>query len=133
MKDTFHLRVYYEDTDAGGIVYHANYLCFAERARTEFLHKLGLTNRKMLADDIGIVVTHLEIDYKQPAFLEEALTVETSIVKMGAATMTLQQDIKKGPTLIAALKVSVAFICVSAKKPIRIPSELKTQLAQFAQ
>ena len=131
MKNTFDLRVYYEDTDAGGIVYHANYLCFAERARTEFLHKMGLTNRKMLTQDIGIVVTHLEIDYKQPAFLEDKLTVETSVVKMGAATMTLQQDIKRADTLIAALKVSVAFVCVSAKKPIRIPTELKTKLAQF--
>ena len=91
MKNTFDLRVYYEDTDAGGIVYHANYLCFAERARTEFLHKLGLTNRKMLAQDIGIVVTHLEIDYKQPAFLEDKLTVETSVLKMGAASMILQR------------------------------------------
>jgi len=132
MKNTFDLRVYYEDTDAGGIVYHANYLCFAERARTEFLHKLGLTNRKMLAQDIGIVVTHLEIDYKQPAFLEDKLTVETSVLKMGAASMILQQDIKRSDTLIATLKVSVAFVCVSAKKPIRIPAELKTKLTQFA-
>ncbi|MBP5161334.1 MAG: tol-pal system-associated acyl-CoA thioesterase [Alphaproteobacteria bacterium] len=133
MKNTFDLRVYYEDTDAGGIVYHANYLCFAERARTEFLHKLGLTNRKMLAQDIGIVVTHLEIDYKQPAFLEDKLTVETSVLKMGAASMILQQDIKRSDTLIAVLKVSVAFVCVSAKKPIRIPEELKAKFKQFAQ
>ena len=69
MPHTFDLRVYYEDTDAGGIVYHANYLCFAERARTEFLHKLGFSNKKMLSEDIGIVVIHLEIDYKQPSFL----------------------------------------------------------------
>ena len=125
MPHTFDLRVYYEDTDAGGIVYHANYLCFAERARTEFLHKLGFSNHKMLSEDIGIVVSHLEIDYKQPAFLEDKLTVETSVLKMGAATMLLKQDIKRKDDLIASLKVSVVFIKVSQKKPIRIPDAFR--------
>lgn len=131
MPHTFDLRVYYEDTDAGGIVYHANYLCFAERARTEFLHKLGLSNHKMLSEDIGIVVSHLEIDYKQPAFLEDKLTVETSILKMGAATMLLKQDIKRKDDLIAGLKVSVAFIRVSEKRPIRIPAELRIKFEDY--
>ena len=126
MPHTFDLRVYYEDTDAGGIVYHANYLCFAERARTEFLHKLGFSNHKMLSEDIGIVVSHLEIDYKQPAFLEDKLTVETSVLKMGAATMLLKQDIKRKDDLIASLKVSVVFIKVSQKKPVRIPEAFRT-------
>ena len=125
MSYTFDLRVYYEDTDAGGIVYHANYLCFAERARTEFLHKLGFSNHKMLSEDIGIVVSHLEIDYKQPAYLEDKLTVETSVLKMGAATMLLKQDIKRKDDLIACLKVSVVFIKVSEKKPIRIPEAFR--------
>ncbi|MBO5996966.1 MAG: tol-pal system-associated acyl-CoA thioesterase [Alphaproteobacteria bacterium] len=125
MPHTFDLRVYYEDTDAGGIVYHANYLCFAERARTEFLHKLGFSNHKMLSEDIGIVVSHLEIDYKQPAYLEDKLTVETSVLKMGAATMLLKQDIKRKDDLIASLKVSVVFIKVSEKKPIRIPEAFR--------
>ncbi|MBP5534650.1 MAG: tol-pal system-associated acyl-CoA thioesterase [Alphaproteobacteria bacterium] len=131
MLHTFDLRVYYEDTDAGGIVYHANYLCFAERARTEFLHKLGLSNHKMLSEDIGIVVSHLEIDYKQPAFLEDKLTVETSVLKMGAATMLLKQDIKRDGILIAGLKVSVAFVCMSAKRPIRIPQELRSKFETY--
>lgn len=126
MPHTFDLRVYYEDTDAGGIVYHANYLCFAERARTEFLHKLGFSNHKMLSEDIGIVVSHLEIDYKQPAYLEDKLTVETSVLKMGAATMLLKQNIKRKDDLIASLKVSVVFIKVSEKKPIRIPQAFRT-------
>ena len=131
MKNTFDLRIYYEDTDAGGIVYHANYLRFAERARTEFLHKMGLSNRKMLDEDIGIVVNHVEIDYKQPAFLEDKLTVETSVIKLGAATMTLQQDVKRKDDLIAALKISLVFIRVSTQKPTRIPEELKSKLDQF--
>ena len=131
MSYTFDLRVYYEDTDAGGIVYHANYLCFAERARTEFLNKLGMSNHKMLSEDIGIVVSHLEIDYKQPAFLEDKLTVETSVLKMGAATMLLKQDIKRKDDLIASLKVSVAFIRVSEKRPIRIPPELRSKFEMY--
>ena len=131
MPHNFDLRVYYEDTDAGGIVYHANYLCFAERARTEFLHKVGLSNKKMLSENIGIVVSHLEIDYKKPAFLEDKLTVGTSILKMGAATMLLKQDIKRKDDLIAALKVSVAFISVSERRPIRIAPELKAKFKEY--
>ena len=131
MPHTFDLRIYYEDTDAGGIVYHANYLRFAERARTEFLHKIGLSNQKMLAEDTGIVVSHVEIDYKQPALLEDKLTVETSVIKMGAATMLLQQDIKRKGELIAAIKISLVFMRISAQKPTRIPDDLKAKITQF--
>lgn len=131
MKNTFDVRVYYEDTDAGGIVYHANYLRFAERARTEFLHKLGLSNQKMLAEDIGIVVSRAEIDYKQPAFLEDKLTIETSVIKMGAATMTVRQDVKRKDDLIAAIKITLVFMRVSTKRPTRIPDDLKAKITQF--
>ncbi len=131
MLHSFDLCVYYEDTDAGGIVYHANYLCFAERARTEFLHKIGLTNRKMLDEDMAFVVSRIEIDYKLPAFLEDKLTVQTDILKMGAASMILRQDIMRGQQLIASLKVSVALISISQKRPIRMPDELCAKFAVY--
>ena len=133
MAHKFNLRVYYEDTDAGGIVYHANYLKFAERARTEFLHELGLSNSKMLEQDIAFVVSKIEIDYKKPAMLEEMLTVETSIEKMGAATFILRQNIMRKDELIAGLKVCVAVVSMSQKRPVRLPPELKEKFEAFIQ
>ena len=131
MPHKFDLRVYYEDTDAGGIVYHANYLKFAERARTEFLHQLGLSNSQMLKQDIAFVVSKIEIDYKKPALLEEILTVETSIEKMGAATFILRQNVMRKNELMAGLKVCVAVVSMSQKRPVRIPPELKEKFESF--
>ena len=131
MAHEFNLRVYYEDTDAGGIVYHANYLKFAERARTEFLHQLGLSNSQMLKQDIAFVVSKIEIDYKRPAMLEEILNVETSIEKMGAATLTLRQNVMRQGELIAGLKVCIAIVSLSEKRPVRIPPEIKEKFETF--
>ncbi|MBE6450279.1 MAG: tol-pal system-associated acyl-CoA thioesterase [Alphaproteobacteria bacterium] len=131
MIDTFNFRVYYEDTDAGGIVYHANYLKFAERARTEFLHKMGLSNQKLLQEDMAFVVSRIEIDYKRPAVLEDELTVETSVLKLGAATLTLRQDVKRDGELMSSLKVSVAVVSLSEKRPVRMPVELKEKFEKF--
>lgn len=133
MLHQFDLRVYYEDTDAGGIVYHANYLKFAERARTEFLHQLGLSNSQMLKQDIAFVVSKIEIDYKKPAMLEEILSVETSIEKMGAATFVLRQNVMRQRELIAGLKVCVAVVSMSQKRPVRLPPELKEKFEAFIQ
>lgn len=131
MEHLFDFRVYYEDTDAGGIVYHANYLKFAERARTEFLHQLGLSNSKMMEQDIAFVVSRIEIDYKRPAFLEEIITVKTSIEKLGAATFLLRQDVMRQNELLAGLKVSVAVVSMSQKRPVRLPSEIRECFLNF--
>ena len=131
MEHQFDLRVYYEDTDAGGIVYHANYLKFAERARTEFLHELGLSNSKMMEQDIAFVVSRIEIDYKRPAILEEKLTVKTSIQKLGAATFLLCQNVMRESELLAALNVSVAVVNMTQKKPVRLPSKIREKFLRF--
>ena len=131
MEHQFDFRVYYEDTDAGGIVYHANYLKFAERARTEFLHELGLSNSKMMEQDIAFVVSRIEIDYKRPAMLEEKLIVKTSIKKLGAATFLLSQNVMRGTELLAALNVSVAVVSMTQKRPIRLPTEIRESFSKF--
>ena len=131
MKHTFNLRVYYEDTDAGGIVYHANYLKFAERARTEFLNELGLSNSDMMKQDTAFVVSKIEIEYKRPALLEEKLSVETTIEKLGAATLILNQNVMRQNKLLAALKVSVVVVSMSEKKAIRIPEIIRNTFEQF--
>ena len=133
MEHLFNFRVYYEDTDAGGIVYHANYLKFAERARTEFLHQLGLSNSKMMEQDIAFVVSRIEIDYKRPAILEEIITVKTSIEKLGAATFLLHQDVMRQNELLAGLKVSVAVVSMSQKRPVRLPSEIRECFFNFVE
>jgi acyl-CoA thioester hydrolase len=122
---TIHARVYYEDTDAGGIVYHANYLKFAERGRTEYLRAIGWDRRRVEKEfGIGFIVRHAEIDYKAPAKLDDLLTVKTSVASIGNTSMTLQQDIWRDDKLLAAMKVTV--VAVNAEgKPVRFPSQIR--------
>ena len=110
------LRVYYEDTDAAGIVYYANYLKFAERGRTEMMRALGFAHSGIAAET-GIVFTvrRLTADYRQPARLDDLLSVETRIVEIGGATLLLDQRICRDGAVLVALDVLVA--CVGAGRP----------------
>ena len=103
---TFPIRVYYEDTDAGGVVYYANYLKFAERARTEVLRSAGLNQIDLLEKEgIGFVVRHVSIDYLKPAKLDDLLDVETMLETMGKASLTLRQSITRDKLVLATLSV----------------------------
>ena len=89
----FKTKVYYEDTDAGGIVYYANYLKFLERARTELIYDLGLNHQKLMEDfGFQIVVSHCDIAFKKPAFFEDSLMVETSIKELSAVKIMMKQN-----------------------------------------
>ncbi len=125
------LRVYYEDTDAAGIVYYANYLKFAERARTEWLRELGFEQAQMMQDDgVGFVVRHCEVDFASPAKLDDWIEVETRLQEGGKVRMTMQQTIKRGSTILARLTVTLA--CVDRRgKPVRFPAALITKLESF--
>ena len=91
---SFPLRIYYEDTDAGGIVYHASYLRFAERARTEWLRDLGVNQDALKQEQsLGFVVTRLHIDYLRPARLDDELVVQTRLLELGRATLKLRQEV----------------------------------------
>lgn len=124
------VRVYYEDTDAGGIVYHATYLRYAERARTEALRDMGIPHSEMtMRFNLMFVVHRIEIDYLRPAHLDDSLTVETVARQVGGATVRLQQDVigPQGPC--AALMVRLA--CVGpgeGGKPRRIPPLWRSRL-----
>ncbi len=120
------LRVYYEDTDAGGVVYYANYLKFAERARTEMLRDLGVDPPALAAfDGVAFAVSRLEADYLAPARLDDELTVRTRIVKMSAATLEAEQIISRGATDCARLIVRLT--CVNrAGRPVRLPESILT-------
>jgi acyl-CoA thioester hydrolase len=105
------LRVYYEDTDAGGIVYHAAYLRFTERGRTEFVRKLGIDQQQLrIETGSGFVVTSLTIDYLKPAFLDDTLTITTEIDRIRPASVNFKQTVARESQIIAHLKVRVACL-----------------------
>lgn len=117
------LRVYYEDSDAGGVVYHSNYLNFMERARTEWLRSLGFEQTE-LRDQLNVlfVVRSLQLQYKKPAKFNDAITVESTIQHMGRSLLTFEQRILRGDgQLLTTATVEVACLQADSMKPTRIP------------
>lgn len=131
-KFYFPARVYYEDTDAGGIVYYANYLRFAERARTEYLRAIGFDQQPGLEADqrAGFVVRHCEIDYKAPAVLDDLLAVSCEVVEFGGASAVIRQEVMRGDQLLVSLEVKVVYVLLKNKRPARIPAELAEKMGQ---
>jgi len=120
------VRVYYEDADAGGVVYHSNYLNFMERARTEWLRSLGFEQTE-LRTEMGVmfVVRALKLEYKKPAHFNDALSVVTRIVKTGKSLLEFEQTIIRGDELLT--EATVALVCVDAGqfRPIAIPAKIR--------
>ena len=119
-------RVYYEDTDFSGLVYHARYLHFLERGRTDYLRCLGCEQSALVSiDEEGLVfvVHRMEIDFKAPARMDDILTVTTRTEKAGGAKMVLVQEIRRGETLLIAAKVIIAVINRSGR-PRRLPDSI---------
>ena len=128
MTHTHPLRVYYEDTDAGGIVYHANYLKFCERARSEWVRGLGVDQRALKAEQgLIIVVRRMEVDFLRPALYDDALTVTTELRSLGGARIDLAQAVLRGAeTLFTA---SVTLVCVGPDgRALRLPDDLRAAL-----
>jgi|TARA_B110000037_G_scaffold52190_1_gene64095 acyl-CoA thioester hydrolase len=124
-ENFFHtLKVYYEDTDAGGVVYYANYLKFLERARTEALVTLGFNNKK-IKQDFGslIVVKSCNIEYKIPSHLEDELSIRSFVKSVTKTSFFMNQYISRGEDLIVEAKVQLVFINTEGK-PMRIPNSL---------
>jgi len=124
-ENFFHkIKVYYEDTDAGGIVYYANYLKFLERARTEALVTLGFNNKK-IKQDFGslIVVKSCNIEYKIPAHLEDELNIRSFVKSITKTSFFMNQFITRGKDLIAEAKIHLVFVNKEGK-PMRIPDSL---------
>jgi acyl-CoA thioester hydrolase len=119
------VRVYYEDTDAGGIVYHAGYIRFAERGRTEMLRDGGFRHAKLFEDKgIAFAVVSLNVNYKTPARLDDLLVVKTSISRLGGASLDMEQNIYRNETLICEIKVTL--VCVdNTLKAVRLPEDLR--------
>ncbi|MFN7113496.1 MAG: tol-pal system-associated acyl-CoA thioesterase [Alphaproteobacteria bacterium] len=119
------VRVYYEDTDAGGIVYHASYIRFAERGRTEMLRDAGFEHARLFREQgIAFAVVSMTINFRAPAKLDDLLVVKTSISRLGGASMDMQQDIYFGELLICEIKVTL--VCIdNALKAVRLPQVVR--------
>ncbi len=123
------IRVYFQDTDAGGVVYHANYLNFMERARAEWLRQFGYSNAGLM-QELGVVfvVRSMKIDYLKPALLDDALEVTVKVHELGRSRVTLQQMLRRGETTLC--EAEVHLVCVSADqfKPVSVPEALRAHL-----
>lgn len=127
----FPIRVYYEDTDAGGIVYHANYLRFAERARSECLRLIGWQHDRLLGETgLGWVVRRAKIDFRLPARLDDALVVETRLADMTGVRMTARQTLHRDSDLLVGLDLELVLL-TSAGRPGRIPAPLADAIRPF--
>jgi len=123
------LRVYYEDTDVGGVVYYANYLKFAERARSEMLRLIGFPHGEMMRrDGLAFAVRRCEADFIRPARFDDVLEVHTGSIDMEAASLWLDQRVKRDGDDLVVLRIRLACIAENGK-PARLPAELRTALA----
>ena len=132
IRDGVHLyplRVYYEDTDAAGLVYYANHLKFAERARTEMLRVVGIEQERMRQETgLVFVVRHCTADYRLAARLDDDLVVATRLLAAGGASLDLAQEIRRGADVLVALEFRIAALGKSGR-PQRLPPALRTALA----
>lgn len=128
----FPFRVYYEDTDAAGIVYYANYLRFAERARTEMLRDLGFENSTLMGrDGLAFAVRACGIEYLKPALLDDRLEVHTRTLRIGGASLEMEQIVRRNGDAITELNVKMVCMHVAgpaAGKPSRIPADVRAAL-----
>lgn len=119
------VRVYYEDTDSGGVVYYANYLKFLERGRTEFLRALGFEQQKLLEETgLAFAVRSVAAEYLKPAKLDDLLEVRTRIEDLGRAQVTFAQSILRGDEILLTATVRVACLVLAKGKPAAMPREL---------
>ncbi|WP_376986026.1 tol-pal system-associated acyl-CoA thioesterase [Bosea sp. R86505] len=122
------VRVYYEDTDFSGVVYHASYLRFMERGRTELIRALGVEQRELFDGEtaLGFAVRRMTIDFLKPAVMDDLLTIETRSVAARGATMDLEQRVLRGEDVLVTAQVKVA--CVGGGRARRIPDGLRRRL-----
>ena len=120
------LRVYYEDTDAGGVVYHAAYLRFMERARTEWLRALGFAQRELASEDGFVFAVHaVHLNFLRPAYLDDALTVSCQLAKLGRVRLALTQEIRRDSMVLVRATVDLACLDAQRFTPKAMPAALR--------
>ncbi len=131
MKTPFRIpvRVYFQDTDAGGVVFHAQYLAFMERARSELLNAAGIDLARLLGKHrVLFLVYQIIVKYHQPARLNELLSVSAEVVKMGRASLVFRQRVERGGELLVEADITLALVDRDRMKPARMPQELEQAL-----
>ena len=127
MTHRFTLRVYYEDTDMGGIVYHANFLKFIERARSEWVAEIGIDQAEMREEGVVFAVRRIECDYLRPARYGDDLEVRTTTASVSGARLVMDQRVMRGEKVLFSAQVTVACITMTGQ-PVRLPAELRKQV-----
>lgn len=131
------VRVYFEDTDAGGVVYHASYVRFAERGRTDFLRLLGTDARRLIdgsdsREPAAFVVRRMNFDFARPARMDDLLEVETRVKQLGAASVTLDQTISRDGVRLVTAEIVVVLVSISGK-PLRISDAVREAFEAHAE
>ena len=122
------VRVYFQDTDAGGVVYHASYVNFMERARTEWLRTFGYSNAGLMKEfGMVFVVRSMRLDYLRPALLDDMLEVTAQVKDIGRSRLTLLQTVKRGDELLTEGEVHLVCVSLENFKPVSVPDVLKSQ------
>jgi len=128
---TFPVRIYFEDTDAGGIVYHSRYLNYCERARAELLRECGIESVTMMKEHhCGFAVRHVEIDFLKPAHLDEELIIESRLIEMKGASSKVSHLIRYKDDLLVDIKI--VLVCMGhGERPVRIPDVIRKEMAAW--
>ena len=128
LSGKFKIKIYYEDTDSGGVVYYANYLKFLERARSELISSIGLSNRTLLKNyQILIIVKSCKIEYKKPLILEDEIVVKSKIKSITKSSIVVEQIIEKKNILASSAEIVLVTVN-SSGKPVKIPDILANKL-----
>lgn len=134
LPHVFDIRVYYEDTDAGGVVFYANYLKFMERARTEWLRSLGVSQQELSAQKgLVFVVSGLSMEYKAPARLDDLLTVQSVISDIRRASLNFTQRVIRQSLVLASGQIRVGCVSVQSMRPAAIPTDIYNRISSTSQ
>jgi acyl-CoA thioester hydrolase len=129
---TLTIRVYYEDTDAGGVVFYANYLKFLERARTEWLRELGVQQSSMVIDEGRMFVVHsLDMAYRKPARLDDLITIRSRITRLGRASIHFEQRAERDGELLAHGNIQICCVDAVHLRPAALPAIVRAKLEHF--
>jgi acyl-CoA thioester hydrolase len=126
MADTFRhaQRVYWDDTDGGGVVYHGSYVRMLDRARAEWLHALGIGQQALQADDIVLAVRAMELDFRKPARLDDALEIDVRVSELRPASLTVLQELSRAGEGLVSARVRLACLQASTFRPRALPDGL---------
>jgi len=129
---TWPIRVYYRDTDAGGVVFHANYFSFMECARTELLQSMGFDLGELARRDQVLFVVHsAQIAYHKPALLNDSLTVTAEVKRLGRASIEFDQEVRRGEQLLASAKLTLACVDAKSHRPVAVPEAIYKRLGNL--